>query len=325
MQTSESKIIPYRHDGDFYFTYGVKAFKEKRFDRAEKWMLKALDVHPKNALYLSQLSVLYTEIGQYHRANDQLQKVIDLHGEDYADCYYLLANNYAHLGLFYEAKKYAEKYLEHHEDGEFKGEVQELLTMLNQLSADEDAEDDLELDDMDEIIIYQETAFYHLEHEEWDEALEVLEEMMTLYPEYLPAKHEYAYALFRSGDQEEAITLEEAWLDQDFNNLHSRLNLTYFYYTTGKNKEFQELLPSLNNVYPTYEPQKLKLAITLARVGEYEAALNRFKLINRHQVSNYMSYFYWYSKVLDKNNFHETSKKIWKQGIQKHPVLDSFR
>ncbi|GEL76536.1 tetratricopeptide repeat protein [Tenuibacillus multivorans] len=325
MQTSEKKIIPYRHDGDFYFSYGVKAFKEKRFDRAEKWFNKALDIKPTSALYLSQLSVLYTEMGEYHRANDLLQKVIDNHGHTYADCFYLLANNFAHLGLFDEAKKHANHYLEHNSDHEFRDEVLELLEMLNQLSKDEAKEDDLELDDMDELIIYQETAFYHLEHEEWDEALEVLEEMMTFYPEYMSAKHEYAFALFQHGDKEEAMTLEEAWFDQDPTSLHSRLNLTYFYYATGKNTGFQEMLPSLFNVYPTYEPQKLKLAVTLARVGQFEQALKRFLGINQVYVSNYLSYYYWFSHVLAHNQQHELSERIWGQGVKKHPVLDSFK
>ncbi|SEQ23902.1 tetratricopeptide repeat protein [Piscibacillus halophilus] len=324
MQITESNVIQYRHEGDFYFSYGVKAFQTKRFERAEKWFQKSLELQPTNPLYLSQLSVLYTEIGQYHRANDLLQKVIDHHGHAYPDCFYLLANNYAHLGLFYEAKKFGDKYLEHQEDGDFRDEVVQLLDMLEQLSTDEHDEDDLEFDDLDEIIMHQETAFYHLEHEEWDEAIEVLEEMMTFYPEYISAKHEYAYALFRSGDEEEAITLEEAWFEQDPTSLHSRLNLVYFYYSSGKNSEFQELLPTLLNVYPTYEPQKLKLAITLARVEEYGLALPRFQQINNRQVSNYLSYYYWFSKVLAKNEMYEKSDQIWKQGIKKHPSLQSF-
>ncbi|MGP4073331.1 tetratricopeptide repeat protein [Piscibacillus sp. B03] len=324
MQTRDSNIIPYRHEGDFYFSYGVKAFQGKRFEKAEKWFQKALELKPNNPLYLSQLSVLYTEIGQYHRANDLLQQVVDHHGHAYPDCFYLLANNYAHLGLFYEAKKFGHKYLELQENGDFRDEVVRLLDMLDQLSAEEYEEDDFDIDEMDEIMIHQETAFYHLEHEEWEEALEILEEMMTLYPEYFSAKHEYAYALFRKGDQQEAITLEEAWFEQDPTNLHSRLNLVYFYFESGKNREFEELLPSLYNVYPTYEPQKLKLAITFARVKEYEQALWRFQQVNQYEVSNYLSYYYWYATVLAAHDLMDKSIQIWKQGLEKHPSLQSF-
>ncbi|MFD2638969.1 tetratricopeptide repeat protein [Piscibacillus salipiscarius] len=324
MQITDSKVLPYRHEGDFYFSYGVKAFQQKRFDKAEKWFKKALELKPKHPLYLSQLSVLYTEIGQYHQANDLLQELVNHHGQAYPDCFYLLANNYAHLGLFYEAKKYGNQYLELEEDGDFKDEVVRLLGMLDQLSAEEYEEDDFDIDSMDEIMIHQETAFYHLEHEEWDEAIEILEEMMTVYPEYFSAKHEYAYALFRKGDQEEAITLEEAWFNQDPSNLHSRLNLVYFYYEYGKISEFNELLPTLFNVYPAYEPQKLKVAMTFARVNENEESLRRFQQVSRHHVSNYLSYYYWYAKVLDANGMCEKSEQIWKEGINKHPSLQSF-
>ncbi|RPF54390.1 tetratricopeptide repeat protein [Aquisalibacillus elongatus] len=324
MQTTDTNILNYRNDGDFYFSYGIKAFKEKRFDKAEKWFLKSLEYKPDNPLYLSQISVLYTEIGQYQKANDWLQRVVDVHGKDYPDCYYLLANNYAHLGLFYEAQKYAHKYLEHSQDGDFKEEVNQLVEMLDYLSKEENIEDDFELEELDEIIIYQETAFYYLEHEKWDEALEILEEMMTFYPEYTSSKHEYAFALFQKGDCDEAIALEEAWFEQDETNLYSRMNLVYFYYKIGKKQAFMELLPTLNNVYPTLEQQKLKLAVTLARVGEYNQAFRRFKRVDSMQVANYMSYFYWYSKVLFENGKTQFGEKIWKKGLNKHPALESF-
>ncbi|PKR78017.1 hypothetical protein CEY16_08840 [Halalkalibacillus sediminis] len=323
MQNTQTKkdttrnVIPFRHQGEFYFSHGVKAFQQKHFERAEKWMKKAIECSPKNALYLCQLSVLYTEMGEYHRANEVLQKVLDTNENLYTDCYYLLANNYAHLGLFYESKKYADKYLDVEKDGEFKEEVEELLSLIDQVFLDELEEDDLEFENEDELMIYQETAFYHLEHKEWTKALDVLEEMIMLYPEYSQSKHEYAYALFENGDHEEAITLEEAWFEKDEKSLHSMLNLTYFYHQTNHEKanSFQSLI---NNVYPTYEPQKLKMAITFARCGEYEKAYQRFQSLRSKSVTNYMSYYYWFSRTLEKLDFHEESQKLWEKGIHRH-------
>src|SRR5690625_4097294 len=42
-RTNANNIIHYRNDSDFYFSYGVKAFKGKRFDRAEKWLKRAIE------------------------------------------------------------------------------------------------------------------------------------------------------------------------------------------------------------------------------------------------------------------------------------------
>ncbi|MGM8215238.1 tetratricopeptide repeat protein [Bacillaceae bacterium W0354] len=318
-----NNVVRYRNDGDFYFSCGVKAFKRKRFERAEKWLLKAVETSPKNALFLCQLSVLYTEIGHYHRANGVLQEVIDYHGNEYVDCYYLLANNFAHLGLFDEARRNAYKYLDIAPDGDFKQDVKRLLELLDHVADDDEFDEDLDfdVDDEDELIIYQETAFFHLERKEWDDAIEILEELMLVYPEYIPAKHEYAFALFEKGDKEEALALENAWFEHDPTSLHSRLNLIYFYNELGEEERVAELRDTLINVYPTYETQKLKLAITFAKVNMFEQSLYRFQIVDKLSVMNYPSYFYWYSKVLKENGLIEESEKVMQEGVRKHPIL----
>ncbi|GAA0463021.1 tetratricopeptide repeat protein [Alkalibacillus silvisoli] len=329
MQTSyhqskdmQNNIATFRHDGDFYFTYGVKAFKRKDFVKAEKWFNKALEIAPNNPLYLCQQSVLYTELHQYHRSNDLLQQVLKSE-ESYVDCYYFLANNFAHLGLFYEAKKYAGKYLEEDPDGDFAVETEELIKLLEQVMID-DEEDDMEFDEEDEFMLYQETAFYHLEHEEWEEALQVLEEIMTYFPEYLPAKHEYAYALFQLGHAEEAIALEEAWLKQDELSLNSRMNLTYFYYHVGQNDQFQLLYNQLKNIYPTYNEKKLKLAVTMAQVDAYDDAIERFCKLNKEQMINYVSFYLWYGYALKEKGANQKSSQIWNEANEYHPSFNGL-
>ena len=110
-----------------------------------------------------------------------LQRVVEL-DENYVDGYYLLANNYAHLGLFQEAKRYATEYLSEAPDGEFSDDVRELIALINQVML-EDLDDELEMDEEDEFFICQESSYYYLEHQEWDKAIEILEEMMVQFPE----------------------------------------------------------------------------------------------------------------------------------------------
>ncbi|MDQ0352538.1 tetratricopeptide (TPR) repeat protein [Alkalibacillus filiformis] len=318
-----NNIATFRHDGDFYFTYGVKAFKRKDFEKAEKWFNKALEIEPDNTLYLCQMSVLYTEVHQYHRSNDLLQQVLNSN-QPYVDTYYLLANNYAHLGLFYEAKKNAEKYLEEDPEGDFVKETNELLKLLEQVMVEQAEDDGIEFDEEDELMLYQETAFYHLEHEEWAEALQTLEEMTVYYPEYLPAKHEYAYALFQLGHDEEAVALEEAWLKQDELSLNSRMNLTYFSYHMGNKEEFEAYLNQLLNIYPTYNEKKLKLAVTLAQVDAYNEAIERFKKLNKEQMTNYVSYYLWYGYALNCINKTKQASFLWEEAKEHHPSFDKL-
>ncbi|MET3682946.1 tetratricopeptide (TPR) repeat protein [Alkalibacillus flavidus] len=317
-----NKVATFRHDGDFYFTYGVKAFKRKDFQKAEKWFHKALDMDPNNALYLCQLSVLYTELHQYHRANDLLQQVIDTSEEPYVDCYYLMANNYAHLGLFYEAKKSAETYLELDPNGDFKQETDELIVMLDQVMVDDAEDDELTFDAEDEFMLYQETAFYHLEHEEWEEALTVLEELIETFPEYLPAKHEYAYTLFQLGSTEDAIQYEETWLDQDPDSLSSRMNLTYFYDQIGRTDLSEPLLEQLKHVYPTYFEKQLKLAVTIAQVNDHAEAIKRFRKLKSDQVTNYLSYYLWFGYALRAYYGQDNANVVWNAAKEQHPTIE---
>ncbi|WP_027965412.1 tetratricopeptide repeat protein [Halalkalibacillus halophilus] len=319
--TQLNNVADFRHDGDFYFTYGVKAFKRKKFQRAEQWFHKAIEFAPANVLFKCQLSVLYTEIKQYHQANDLLQQVLEIGDETYADCYYLLANNYAHLGLFYEAKKYSDLYLEQEPEGDFAEETQNLLMMVNQVLLDDFDEDELEFDEEDEFLIYQETAFYHLEREEWDEALEVLNELMSLFPEYFPAKHEYAYALFQSGNKEEAIALEEEWFEQDRLSLHSRLNLALFYKQARTDETPDHMKNSLMNIYPTSVEKRLKVAVTLAQIGAYEEALIRFQQLRKSALTDYLSYYVWYGVALKQTGIEVEASRLWEEGMRRHPKL----
>src|SRR5699024_3343701 len=94
-EKQQKNIIPFIPEGDFYFTKGIESFQKKKFELAIKWMKKAVEAKPREPLYACQLSIIYTEIGSYHEANQILMDL--LQKTTCVDCYYLLANNYAHL------------------------------------------------------------------------------------------------------------------------------------------------------------------------------------------------------------------------------------
>ncbi|MCC2248706.1 hypothetical protein JUJ52_01865 [Virgibacillus sp. AGTR] len=313
----QNNVLPFIPEGDFYFTKGVEAFQKRKFDIAVKWLKKAVEKKPSDALYQCQLSIIYTEIGSYHAANQLLTNV--LQSSEYVDCYYLLANNYAHLGLLNDAKKYADLYLEKEPEGDFSEEAFRLLELIN-IEDDEDI-DDWELEDEDELLIYQETVFYHMENMEWDKAIPVLEEMMTLFPEHKMTKHDYTQALFFSGHPEEAIEMELTMLKEDPNSLYSHTNLALFYYQIGAQEEYDLHIQTLLNVYPIHEQQKLRIAVTLSRTGEHQAAYPRFSSLVKAKVKGHPSYFRWYTKSAYYIGEQEKATVIWQEGIKKHPKL----
>lgn len=312
-----NNVFPFIPEGEFYFTKGIEAFQKKKFDVAVKWMKKAIEETPKDPMYQCQLSIVYTEIGAYHAANQLLTKVLQSTGDQYVDCYYLLANNYAHLGLLNDAKKYAESYLNCEPDGDFHEEASSLLEMLD---IDEIDEDDWDMEVEDELLIYQETVFHHMENMEWGKVLPILEEMITLFPEHKMIKHDYTQALFFSGHQDDAITMELDALKEDPNELCSHTNLAIFYFECG-NEDYEQHIQALLNVYSIHEQQKLKIATTLARTEFYQESYKRFRALSKGMLKGHPSYYRWYSITSFHMGETEKAKQLWDEGCKRHPSL----
>jgi tetratricopeptide (TPR) repeat protein len=316
-EKQNNNVIPFIPEGDFYFSKGVEAFQKKKFDIAIKWLKKAMEEKPEDPLYTCQMSIIYTEIGSYYKANELLTNVLQT--ADYADCYYLLANNYAHLGLLNDAAKYANTYLDKEPEGDFSEETKQLLDLID--IEEEQVDDNWDLEEEDELLIYQETAFYHMEFMEYDKALVVLEEMMTLFPDHQLAKHDYTQALFFSGQQQDAINMELDILASDANSLYSMTNLAVFYYEQRNKPEYEKYIQALLNIYPMHEQQKLKVAVTLAKTGFHAQAYRRFRLLKKGIVKGHPSYYRWYSKMIYQQGFHEKAQTLWEEGLRKHPKL----
>ncbi|TQS74800.1 hypothetical protein DX933_08465 [Ornithinibacillus gellani] len=314
-------IIPFIPDGDFYFTKGVEAFQKHKFELALKWLKKAVEIAPENPLYLCQISIIYTEIGSFHKANQLLTTALQSSGNQYTDCYYLLANNYAHLGLLQDAKKYASSYLEREPDGDFHEEAQELLDYIS--FDEEDMETEWEMDDEDELLIYQETVFYYMENMEWEKALILLEEMLTLFPEHKTTKHDLAYAMFFSGEQQAALEMELKLLADNPDSLYSHVNLAIFYYELGQMSACELHIHTLRNVYPLHEQQKLNIAVALARTGNFQEANARFNLLRKGSMRGHASYYRWSSKALYRVGELGKSLAIWEEGCRRHPQLSA--
>lgn len=318
----KNNVIPFIAEGDFFFSKGVEAFYKRKFDIALKWLKKATETSPNEALYPCQMSIIYTEIGAYHAANQLLLEVIDKHGDNYFDCYYLIANNYAHLGLLQDAQKYAQLYLNKTSDGEFKSETEQLLAVLD-IGIEEDEDDDIDdlIDGEDEFLVYQETVFFHLERFEWDKAITLLKEMITLFPDSPLVKHEYHYALFFLGQSAEAIALEEELFSEQPDSLFARSNLAIFYYHEKLLDKANTLVESLSNVHPLHPQQCLRVAYTFAATENYDRAYQRFLRIPKSKVKGHINYFRTYSLTLYQIGFKQKAHDIWQEGCRLHSHL----
>ncbi|GAA0446458.1 hypothetical protein GCM10008983_25390 [Lentibacillus halophilus] len=313
----KENIVPFIPDGDFYFKKGVDAFQKHKFDRAVKWLQKAIEEKPDNPLYQCQLSIIYTETGSYHTANQILLNVLETSGDSYVDCYYLLANNCAHLGQLHDAKEYAESYINKNPNGELREDAEQLMALVDN---DDSDENDEESGQEDEQLTYHEMVCHHMERQEWDKALPLLEDMSTLFPEDDHVRHDYAYALFFAGYGEKALGMEQTWLEEDPESLHARGNLAVFYDARQQHDACQHHINMLRNVYPVQEQQKLRIAVTFAQTGQYDEAYTRFRSINDQQM-DLMSYYKWYSTAAYQLEKPTKAFSIWEKGCERHPEL----
>ncbi|HLR08908.1 MAG TPA: hypothetical protein VK136_06550 [Bacillota bacterium] len=309
-------VIPFIPEGDFYFSRGVKAFQKRKFARAIKWLQRAIEREPNNPLYPCQMSIVYTEIGAYHTANQILTNVKQSNGETYMDCYYLLANNYAHLGLLDDARKHAEFYLQKDPNGDFREEAEQLLLLLESFMDEDDAGGG----ETDEFLMMREAALYYMDYRQWSKALPLLRKMMARFPDHVLIRHYYALALFFFGQRQDAVQMEKEMLAQHPESMHSHANLAIFYYQQG-NSEYKQHIQALLNIYPIHVEQKLFIAGSFIATGYYKEAYNRFSMLKKTDKVNYMSYYLWYSFALYHTGRREKALSIWKEGCKRHPHL----
>src|SRR5699024_1620695 len=182
-----------------------------------------------------------------------------------------------------------------------------------------------ELDDNwseeDDLLVYQEAVFQHMENKEWKQAIPLLEDMLTLFPEHSLAVHDYAQALFYSGETEKAIQMELDELEKKPFVLYSHINLAVFYYSVQSISEYEKHIQTLLNVYPIYEEQKLRIAIALAKTRNYEDAVVRFRKLSKGKMKSHLSYFKWYSIAAYYTDEFEKALALKKEGCKIHPNL----
>ena len=162
------------------------------------------------------------------------------------ECHYFLANNYAHLGMFKEAYRHANAYLDKDEGGEFSEDAEDLLELIT-FESDETEES---LFKQDGLIIKQEKAREYLEAGNFQKAIEVLKEMIEEYQDYWSAYNNLALAYFYFGQIDEAFATLDDVLEKSPGNLHALCNLVVFHHYQQNEEKLEELVETLAKIRP---------------------------------------------------------------------------
>jgi tetratricopeptide (TPR) repeat protein len=316
IKENTAQIVPFIRTGEYYFKKGLKAYRRRDIFKAKKYLQRANHLEPYNTKMICQLAIVLTELGEYQQSNQLLSSIIEELNPDMNECYYFMANNYAHLGLFHEAQKYANLYMDIEPDGEFIDETEELLDLLS--IEVEDGE--LDLDEYeDDLIMKQEKAKHLLEQAKFEEAVVVLEDLIQEYPEFWSAYNNLALAHFYLNRVEKAMTILDEVLTKKPGNLHALCNQLIFYYYCQENERVEALLQPLSKVHPLLIEHRYKLGATFALVQKYDLAYKWLRHLYKQGFQGEVSFYYWLSHAAYHSGHEEFSRLVWKRVVEEMP------
>jgi tetratricopeptide (TPR) repeat protein len=317
---TKAQIIPFIQSGEYYFKKGLRAYRQRDLYKAKKYLERAMMLKPNDPIIICQLAVVHTEIGEYQQSNLLLTLILEKLDPNMADCYYFLANNYAYLGLFQEAHKYAKKYLEKEPDGEFAEDTEDLIELLS-IEAEEEGHP---INDEDELILKQEKAKDLLEKGKLFDAIDVLKQIIAEYPEFWSAYNNLALAYFYLGDVEKATSIIEGVLRKNPGNLHALCNLLVFFYYERKDDKVAELVSQLECVHPMLTEHRYKLGATFGLIGRYDLAYKWLRNLYKYGFDGDATFYYWLAHSAYFNGNIQFAKDIWEKVVQLNPSKQAF-
>ncbi len=311
----KGKIVSFVPTGEYYFKKGIKAYHRRDFQKAKRYLGRALQLEPGEPMIACQLAIVSTELGEFDHSNQLLHLILEDLDHEMVECHYFLANNYAHLGFFKDAYHHTLAYLQLDPDGDFSEDAEELLELLA-FEADEHED---EFYGQDDLIVKQEQARDLLESGYLPKAIELLKEVVEEYPEYWSAYNNLALAYFYLGKGEKAEAILNDVLERNPGNLQAICNKMVFAHYQGRIRYVNQMLDSLKKVQPLLSEHQFRLGTSFALVGEYEHAYGWLKKLYKMGFDGDGPFFYWLSYSAYHTGREQFAKTIWKKVLELNP------
>ncbi|MCG7345560.1 tetratricopeptide repeat protein [Sporosarcina sp. ACRSL] len=315
----DKKVISFIPDGEFYYQKGIKAMQRERFDDAHKYLQRAVELSPNDPLILMQYGILIMEEGLFEEAYEILATAHGLDPEE-EDIIFYLAEVHAHLGLLRDAKIYAEKYIALAPDGPLADDSMEIIDFAEQEEAffvDEEMPDG-------EVYFLQEKARRYMEAGTFDEAIEILEAIITDYPDFWAAYNNLALAYFYVGKIDLAKELLFEVLDKNKGNLHALCNLAVFYYYEKDKEELDSMLELLMKIKPYQFVHRYKLGATFALVGKHEEAYGWLRSLQKRGFEGDAGYYFWLAHSAYFSGREQAAKESYEKLVELDPSKAGF-
>lgn len=290
--------------------------QREEFTEAHKYLKRATELSPDDPLIMMQFGVLVMEEGRFQEAQEILAQAFKL-DETTAEIVFYLAEVHAHLNLLMEAKAYAEKYLRMDINGPFKDDAEEIIDFVEQ-------NDPFYEDEDSEVFLLQEQARRLMEAGDFKKAIELLESIVTDYPEYWAAYNNLALAYFYVGKGKQAHEILHDVLADNKGNLHALCNLAVFYYYEKKEEQLEELLELLKKIKPYLVEHRYKLGATFALVGQHKEAFPLFRQLQKNGYEGDAGFYFWLAHSAYFTGHESIAKKAYAMLLDIDPTKEGY-
>ncbi|HWL13827.1 MAG TPA: tetratricopeptide repeat protein [Ureibacillus sp.] len=314
-----NNVVSFIPNGDYYFNKALKAMDKDQMDKAYKYMKRAAELSPDDAHVLMQFGILEMEAQNFEKAYELIHTAYSLDPSE-PEHVFFLAEISGCIGMVRDAQKYAEMYIKMEPDGMYAGEAEEIIEFV------QFEESDLEpFDEEDsEKLIAQEKARRFMENGQFNQAIEVLEQLIERFPDLWPAYNNLALAYFYMEDAEQARALLHQVLRENLGNLHAICNLAVIAYYEKNDEELADLVGMLKKINPYDWENRYKLGATLALIGEYELAYKWLQSMKRKGFTGDTGFYFWLAQAAYFSGYVEEGKQAWKILIEIDPSKEGL-
>ncbi|WP_046216273.1 tetratricopeptide repeat protein [Paenibacillus wulumuqiensis] len=310
VEETERKVITLKLDANFFFERAVRSLDHYRYDKALKYFEKAVEYEPDNPVNHCNMAGILSEMGKYEASNQVLQTIMDTVDPLMVECHFYMANNYANMEQFEQAEQQLLTYLERDPNGQFTSEAEEMMDLiLHEMGRTAGSIPAAAVPAADR----QEQAHELLERGEFEAACEMLKQLIDEQPDLAAARNNLAVAYYQQGMTKLAAEQITAVLQQDPNNLHALCNQAILSQYHGAS-EFQQQLDQLCRVTPIHQEHLLKLATTMAMLGEHRYAYNHFRRLLRHDdLMNHWELYHYTAAAACYMGKYDEAEQLWKR------------
>ena len=318
-KNSNSNVVSFIPNGEYYFQKAIKALERNEMDTAYKYIKRAAELSPDDAQILLQYSVLEMEAQNFDVAYELIHTAYSLDPND-EEILFVLAEASGCIGLMGDAKKYAQKYLDKSPNGVYAEDAIDILEFVDEDPLDMEPTEESET----EKLIAQEKARRFMENGEFQKAIEILEFIVDKYPDLWAAYNNLALAYFYLGEAEQAKALLNHVLRENHGNLHALCNVAVVAYYEKNEAELKDAIDVLKKIQPYDFENRYKLGATLALIGEYETSYKWLRSLKKIGYEGDVGYYFWLAQAAYFTGNDETARSAWRQLVAMDPSKEGY-